>query len=75
MMNMIRCTACGYQIPVAVFASSREGACPLCRRRVQAASITAVIKAIHLHWREWPVAAMGCCFQCRPTRLRIIAGR
>lgn len=45
MMNMIRCTACGYQIPVAVFASSREGACPLCRRPVRALLLPAMSQA------------------------------
>ncbi|WP_147263466.1 hypothetical protein [Roseimicrobium gellanilyticum] len=42
---MIRCTACGYQIPAAVFASSREGACPLCRRPVQAVLLPAMSQA------------------------------
>jgi hypothetical protein len=42
MTTMIRCTACGYHIPVAVFASSRDGACPLCRRPVQAVLLPAM---------------------------------
>lgn len=42
MMTMVRCTACGYHIPVAVFASSREGACPLCRKPIQATLLPAM---------------------------------
>lgn len=45
MMTTIRCTACGYQIPVGIFASSREGACPLCRRPVQAVLLPSLKQA------------------------------
>ena len=47
MMTMVRCSACGYHIPVAVFASSREGACPLCRRPVQAVLLPAMSHVPH----------------------------
>lgn len=42
MTTMVRCTACGYYIPAAVFASSAEGACPLCRREVRATLLPAL---------------------------------
>lgn len=42
MLTMVRCNACGYHIPVAVFATAREGACPLCRRPVSAVLLPAM---------------------------------
>lgn len=44
-MSMIRCAACGYQIPVSVFAVAREAPCPLCRRVVRAAVLPAVARS------------------------------
>ncbi len=44
-MSMIRCAACGYQIPVAAFALAREVPCPLCRRVVQATVLPAVARS------------------------------
>lgn len=44
-MSMIRCAACGYQIPVSVFASVKEAPCPLCRRVVRAVVLPAVARS------------------------------
>ena len=43
-MSMIRCAACGYQIPASAFAIAREAPCPLCRRMVSASVLPAVAR-------------------------------
>lgn len=44
-MSMIRCAACGYQIPVSTFATAKEAPCPLCRRLLHATVLPAVTRS------------------------------
>jgi hypothetical protein len=43
-MVMIRCTACGYQIPGEAFRSAESVACPLCHRHVEAVVLPAIVR-------------------------------